>query len=125
MPGDVPPALVGQLTGQTLGAMGVLFDLARRGWLQIREEAGFLGSKKYILEFVGQEGELSAHEQGLLSAIFKPGESAVKLSDVPTRLASKSKLFSEPLEAEMVARGWLDPERKAERNKLLAIDPIE
>jgi uncharacterized protein (TIGR04222 family) len=117
-PADLPPALVGKLTEQSQGFMGTLFDLAQRGVLEVHEGQGHWGSKKYTLELKKAAASLNAHEQGLLSAIFKPGEATVDLSAVSTRLASKHKVFDEPLEQELLDRGWLDPDRKRQRRHL-------
>ncbi len=117
-PDDAPPALAAKLTRHSQGFMGTLFDLAQRGVLEVHEDKGRWGSKKYTLELKNAAVALSAHEQGLLSAIFKPGETTVDMSAIPTRLASKHKAFDEPLEQELVDRGWLDPDRKRQRRNL-------
>ncbi len=117
-PADLPPALVGKLTQHSQGFMGALFDLAQRGVLEIRENKGWWGSKKYTLELKDAAAPLSAHEQGLLTAVFKPGETTVDMSAIPGRLASKRKAVDEPLEQELIDRGWLDPERKRQRTFL-------
>ena len=98
--------------------MGTLFDLAQRGVLEIHEGKGHWGTKKFTLELKNNSAPLSAAEQGLLEAIFKPGETTVDMSLISTRLASNSKLVSEPLEQEMVKRGWLDLDRKRQRRTL-------
>jgi hypothetical protein len=117
-PDDLPPALVGKLTGRAEGFMGTLFDLAQRGVLEVHEDKGWWGAKKYRLELKPTAAPLKAHEQGLLSAIFKPGETTVDMSAVSTRLASKHKAFDEPLEQELINRGWLDLDRKRQRRNL-------
>jgi hypothetical protein len=117
-PDELPPALVGKLTGHAEGFMGTLFDLAQRGVLEVHEDKGWWGTKKYRLELKPTAAPLKAHEQGLLSAIFKPGETTVDMSAVSTRLASKHKAFDEPLEQELINRGWLDLDRKRQRRNL-------
>ena len=118
-PSDVPPALVGKLTGQQHTFMGAVFDLAQRGVLEVREGKGFLGTKTHMLVRTSQSAALQAHEQGLLAALFKPGETQVPLGEVGSRLAMNKGLFAEPLEQELVQRGWLDPERKERRTRLV------
>ncbi len=119
-PSDMPPAIIGKLTGQAHGFMGTIFQLAQRGGLlEVSEEKGVWGSKKYVLTRKEVSTSLSPHEQGLLDAIFKTGEAQVDMSEVAGRLASKHKLFDEPLEQELIQRGWLDPQRKAKRTTLL------
>jgi hypothetical protein len=117
-PGDVPPALVGELTQQWQSLMGTLFDLAQRGVVEIHESLGQWGTKKFTLEVKNSAAPLSAIEQGLLAAIVKPGETLVDMSQIWTRLTGNSKLVSEPLEQEMIKRGWLDLDRKRLRSHL-------
>lgn len=117
-PSDVPPAIVGKLTGQAHGFMGTIFQLAQRGVLEINEEKGILSSK-YVLTRKESNASLHPHEQGLLDAIFNSGETQVDMSEVATRLAWKIKLFDEPLEQELIQRGWIDPQRKSKRTSLL------
>ena len=116
-PADVPPAVVGKLTGSNT-YMGTIFDLAKRGILEVREEKGYWGSKSYLLTRKGSSASLHPHERGLLEVLFKEGEIEIRMSDVPTRVASKAALFDEPLEQELVQRGWLDLERKQKRARL-------
>jgi uncharacterized protein (TIGR04222 family) len=119
-PSDISPALVGKLTRQPLAFMGAIFDLAQRGVLEVRGDKGVLGTTTPVLIRKDHALELKPFEQGLLDALFKPGEVEVKLNEVSTRLGMKSKLFEEPLEKELIRRGWLDPERKQKRTVLLA-----
>ena len=120
-PSDISPAIIGKLTGQQHNFMGAIFDLAQRGVLEVREEKGFWGAKNHVLALMNPNVALKPHEQGLLEALFKSGETQVNMNEVGTRLASKSKLFDEPLEQELIQRGWLDLERKQKRTKLLAV----
>jgi hypothetical protein len=120
-PADVPPALVGKLTGyEAYSSMGAIFSLAQRGALEIVEEKGFLGAKNHFLERKEVNFSLNPHEQGLLDAIFKTGETRVSMSEISTRLAGKKNFFYEPLEQELIQRGWLDPERKR-KDSILSI----
>ncbi|HET6822998.1 MAG TPA: DUF2207 domain-containing protein [Anaerolineales bacterium] len=120
-PAEVSPAVVGKLTKQSHASMGAIFDLAQRGLLEIREEPGSWGTKNHVLVRTDQSVPLEPFEQGLLEALFKPGERRVNMSEVGARLGAKSKLFDEPLEQELIRRGWLDPERKQKRGKLMGI----
>ncbi len=118
----LPPAVAGKLIGQeTYSPTGALFDLAQRGILQIREEKGWLGAKKFMLERQNTSVSLPPHEQGMLQALFKPGEAQVDMSEILTRLASKKSYFYEPLEQELIGRGWLDRERKQKRTMLVVV----
>lgn len=117
-PDDLPPALAAKLTQHSQGFMGTLFDLAQRGVLEVHEGKRWLGSKKYTLGLKNAAASLSAHEQSLLSAVFKPGETLVDMSAIPTRLARKHKAFDEPLEQDLIDRGWLDPDRKRQSTRI-------
>ncbi len=117
-PDDIAPALAAKLTQHSQGFMGTLFDLAQRGVLEMQENRGWWGSKKYMLELTNAAAPLSAAEQGLLTGIFKPGETTVEMSQIATRLGSKHKLFDEPLEQELINRGWWDLDRKRLRRNL-------
>ncbi|MFT3891149.1 MAG: DUF2207 domain-containing protein [Anaerolineales bacterium] len=120
-PGNVPPAVVGKLTGQGNGFMGTIFDLAQRGVLEIKEEKGFLGFAKHILERKEVGVPLRPHEQGLLDAIFHSGERQIPLNEVGSRFSTRNKFFDEPLERELVERGWLDLDRKQKRTAQLSL----
>ena len=119
-PSDVPPAVIGKLSGQPHGFMGTIFDLAQRGVLEVSEEKGFWGSNNHVLTRKETHVSLRPHEQSLLDAIFKTGETHVNMSEVAGRLAAKKALFDEPLEQELIQRGWLDPQRKSKRTMLTA-----
>lgn len=121
-PADVSPALAAKLTKQPQGFMGALFDLARRGVLEIHEGQGHWGTKQFTLELKNAAAPLNTAEQGLLAALFKPDETTVDMSQISTRLASQHKLFDEPLEEEMLKRGWLDVDRQRQRRHLGVID---
>jgi len=118
-PSDVSPAVIGKLTGQQHNVMGAIFDLAQRGVLEIHEEKGSWGTKRFVLVRKDDSLLLSPFEQGLLSALFRAGESQVNMNEIGSRLGAKSHLFNEPLEQELIRRGWLDLERKHKRTRLL------
>ena len=105
LPGDLPPALVGRLTGQAGYYMGTLFDLAQRGWLAIREAKGRLGSKRYQLALTPQAQPLRPHEQALLDTLFKPGQTEIAMNQIGTRLAGK-RAFDRQVEQELADYGW-------------------
>jgi hypothetical protein len=119
-PSDVSPAVVGKLTGQHHSFMGAIFDLAQRGVLEVQEEKIIWGIKNHVLILKEHGLVLRPHEQGLLDALFKSGESQINMNEVATRLSMQSKRFDEPLEQELIQRGWLDEERKGKRAWLIA-----
>jgi uncharacterized protein (TIGR04222 family) len=116
-PADISPSLIGKLTGQQHTFMGAIFDLAQRGILEVREEKGFWGNN-HILTRKDLTVSLQPYEQGLMDALFKYGETEINMNEVATRLSTKNKLFDEPLEQELIQRGWLDTERKQKRSIL-------
>ncbi len=120
-PADLPPAVAGKLTSQSGNSMGTIFDLAQRGLLEVREEKGFLGATNHILERKTVDISLTPYEEGLIAAIFKPGETEVNLSEVGTRVAYKTSEIDQPLEQELIKRGWFDPARKQKRTALVAV----
>lgn len=117
-PADISPALIGKLTGQQHTFMGAIFDLAQRGILEVSEEKGFWGMKNHILTHKDRTVSLQPYEQGLMDVLFKYGEAEINMNEVATRLSMKNKLFDEPLEQELIHRGWLDTERKQKRSIL-------
>ena len=119
-PSDLSPAIVGKLTAQHHAFMGAVFDLAQRGLLEVREEKGYWGTRNHELVRQGIAVTLEPFEQGLMDALFKPGETQINMSEIGARLASKKKLFDEPLEQELIQRGWLDLERKTKKTRLTA-----
>jgi uncharacterized protein (TIGR04222 family) len=120
-PSEISPAIIGKLTKQPHTSMGAIFDLAQRGALEIREEKGLWGTKNHVLVQTDQPVPLKPFEEGLMEALFKPGETRVNMNEVGSRLGTKSTLFDEPLEQELIQRGWVDPDRKLKRTKLLVI----
>ena len=119
-PSDVSPAVIGKLTRQQHVFMGAIFDLAQRGALEMREEQGVWGTRNYKLVRRDQPVLLKPFEQALMDALFRPGESQVNMSEVASRLGAQNALFDESLEQELLRRGWLDPDRKQTRRRLLA-----
>lgn len=120
-PSGLSPAIIGKLTNQHHTFMGAIFDLAQRGVLEVREEKGYWGTQNHVLILKDRSIPLQPFEQGLLDALFKPGESQINMNEAGTRLATKNKLFDEPLEQELIQRGWLDAERKQKRTLLLGL----
>jgi uncharacterized protein (TIGR04222 family) len=121
LPSEARPAVIAKLTGQAHGFMGTIFHLAQRGLLEVKEEKGFMGSRNYILTRKEMNISLQPHEQGLLDAIFKSKETQLNMSEVAGRLAWNNKLVDEPLNQELVQRGWLDPQRQSKRTVLLTV----
>lgn len=74
-----------------------------------------------MVERQNMSASLPPHEQGMLKALFKRGEAAVNLNEIVTRLSSRKSYFYQPLEQELIQRGWLDPERKRKRTVMVTL----
>jgi len=125
-PDQAPPGLAVRLVGSGSPALATLFDLAGRGLLRIQQTGkGWLTGKKYSLERLPSDVELRPHEEGLLRALFeeKRGEmgDSLPLSQVAGRLGRRDKWTREPLDQELEDTGWLDPQRKAARTRLMVV----
>lgn len=118
-PSNLSPAIVGKLTKQPQTFMGAIFDLAQRGVLEIREGKSIWGTKNYDLVRKNHDVMLKPFEEALMEALFKPNESEVNMNQVSARLATQSALVEEPLEEELLGRGWLDLERKQKRTRIM------
>jgi hypothetical protein len=120
-PGPVAPALAAWLTGNKMPAQATIFDLARRGVLNVEETQGHWKSQKFTITLQPVDFVLKPHEQGLLEVLFESRKGAtdrLEMSDVANRLAGGPKKYSQPLEEELVAAGWLDLQREKQHNRL-------
>ena len=125
-PNDLPPAIAGVLNGNGVkptwsNALATLFDLADRGILSIEEveDKKWYEGRDFAIVQQKQPGSLRPHEQGLLDLLFdtKRGrETAVKMSKLSNMVNGKQwKKFTDPLEAEIKAAGYIDQTRKTRR----------
>lgn len=130
-PNNLPPAIAGVLNGHGAkptwpNALATLFDLADRGILSIeeREDKKWYQSRDFRIVQQKAPGGLRPHEQGLLDLLFdtkKGRKTAVKLSKLSGMVSGKQwQKFSEPLEAEMKAAGYIDDQRKSRRQWIMA-----
>ena len=130
-PNNLPPAIAGVLNGAGVSptwpnALATLFDLAERGMLTIEEldEKKWYQSRDFHIVLQKEPGNLRPHEQGLLDLLFetkKGRQTAVRLSKLSNAVTGKQwKKFTEPLEAEIKAAGFIDPERKVRRQRVIA-----
>lgn len=129
-PNDLPPAIAGVLNGNGVSpswsnALATLFDLADRGILSIEELADkkWYQSRDFLIVLQKEKGNLRPHEQGLLDLLFetkKGRQTAVKLSKLNNVVTGKQwKKFTDPLEAEIKAAGYIDTERKTRRQWII------
>lgn len=135
LPGDLPPAVAGALAAtdgrpNATQALGTLFDLARRGIVTITESPDkhwYSGRDFDVRLQEAAPRDLRAHEQGLLALLFTGKQGAtetLKVSEIGARLAGKSKLFTEPLTAELSAASLVDPQRQATARRFIVIGGI-
>lgn len=132
-PTDLPPAIAGMLNSSGVSpswsnALATLFDLADRGILSIEEiedKKWYEGDDFIIVQEKMAPSDLRPHEQGLLNLLFdtKQGrQTSVKMSKLSTMVSGKQwKKFTNPLEAEIKAAGYIDETRKTRRNWILGI----
>lgn len=119
-PSDLPPAVMGALTGQSNGFMGAIFDLASRGVLEIEEQKGAWGTVNYVLARRQMDVPVRPHEQSLLDALYDHGGTEINMNEIATRQGMKGKAFDQAVEEELVQRGWFDLDRKRTRRNLAA-----
>lgn len=106
----------GRLTG--FSAMGTLLDLADRGVLTVRDVPGFLAAHGYQLSQVPGTHELAGHEAAALSMAFADRAEDVSLAKARSRLVRGGRRFAAAVNADLAARGLIDPDRKAARDRL-------
>ncbi len=125
-PNNLPPAIAGVLNSHGVkpawpNALATLFDLADRGILSIEEaeDKKWYQSRDFTIVQQKASGSLRPHEQGLLDLLFdskKGRQTAVKLSKLSGMVNGKQwKKFSDPLEAEIKAAGYIDKARQTRR----------
>ena len=132
-PTDLPPAIAGVLNGSGAkpswsNALATLFDLADRGILSIAEvedKKWYEGQDFIIVQEKMAPSGLRPHEQGLLNLLFitKQGrQTTVKMSKLSNMVSGKQwKKFTDPLEAEIKAAGYIDEARKTRRNWVFGV----
>lgn len=129
-PDPLPPALAGALiqngSSSWTQAIGTLFDLAQRGVLRIEEitEKKWYQSRDFEVQLIEQPGDLRPHERGLLDLMFtsKAGwVPTVRLSELQHRLGKQWKLFGDSLRDEMQLAGYLDPNQKQHKTRLVVL----
>jgi hypothetical protein len=124
-PDDLQPAIAGSLSSNGRvnleHAMSVIFNLADRGEIAIREDAkGMLGQRNFVLER-RRARALAGHEQTVLDLVFihkGQQEPTVSLASARQRLTSGFKRFKTELVGEMIAAGLIDRDREAMHRQL-------
>jgi hypothetical protein len=122
-PGPVSPGLVARLTHSTTGYLGTLFDLARRGVVEIVEGPMKWGARQYDVVRLPSSEYLRPHEQAFMKALFtRAKQDRVELSEIAGLAANRE--FNQSIEAEISAAGWKDEERSQKRNRFLLISGL-
>ncbi len=120
-PDDLSPALVGRLTGVSNSFLGTIFDLAQRGIIEIKAKEGRWGVSNYILAMKNVATDLTPHDRRVLEVVFNPNENQVDLTKVGIRLVSEERYINDPLDQELIHRGWVDLERHRKRMNMVLI----
>ena len=135
-PGKLPVGLSGAITatGATPAwhhALGTLFDLAARGYVEIEEipKKGWFSTTDFMLRQIKSEEGLLPHESGLLGMIFtdkKTGRvSEIKMSKLRGIISStRWKKYSEVIKAEIKAAGYLSVKRQQVRRQFYIIGAL-
>ena len=125
-----PPALLPAALASVLAAkggasgyrpIGTLLDLADRGVLVVREKSRVLGVRQYDVEQVPARHQLLEHEEEALRIAFADRPDPTSLAKARSRLARGARRFAAAVNADLEARGLIDPTRKAVRDRLTAV----
>jgi hypothetical protein len=124
-PQALPAALASVLAakGRASGyhPLGTLLDLADRGVLVVKETPGRIAGRRYELSQVSGTHDLAAHEEAALRVAFAHRGEDVPLARARARLARTSRQFAGAVNEDLLAHGWLDPDRTAARDRLRAV----
>lgn len=106
-------------------SLATIFDLADRGVLTVRELPRSLGVRSYELSQAAHAAhDLEEHEREVLAIAFAGRNEVVSLSKARGRLARSSKRFTAAVNRDLEARGYLDPSRKAVRDRLMSASVV-
>ena len=125
-PDNLRAALAGWLAGPTAGiswanALGTLFDLARRGVLQIRmpDHASWLNRRDPAIVLLDRPRDLREHERTLLDILFTTNagpRDTVRFSQLARVFSSGGwKRFTKSVTEELRQEGLIDAEREHTR----------
>lgn len=132
-PDHLPVALAGTLAGTSGGiswanAIGTLFDLARRGVLQIKapDNAAWLNRRDCAIVLQDRLRDLREHERTLLDILFitrKGPRDMVRFSQLSRTFTSGGgwKRFTRAVTSELRQEGLLDAEREHARSGAMGV----
>lgn len=128
VPEPLPAALAAVLAGRGASAgyqsAATIFDLADRGVLTVRELPRSFGVRSYELSQVPGAHDLAEHEREALTIAFAGRQDSVSVSKARGRLAGSSRRFAAAVNRDLSARGYLDPARKAVRDRLMTVSLV-
>jgi hypothetical protein len=132
-PNELPPALAGYLTGDTISgvgwphALGTLFDLAGRGLITIEEtaEKKWYSNAEFSITYHPQAADLRRHEQELLDLLFTDKKGASQTTLTSTEMgrrvtSSRWKKYTDSVMDEIRQGGFLDKAAEDRRKQLIA-----
>jgi hypothetical protein len=126
-PSDLPAPLAGTLVdgaASTRDAVAILLDLARRGVLSLKQEAGPSGSDvRVVLHRPSQDPTLQRYERVLLVALFGQGvdDGEILLSQARTRFSSAVPILEQRLYEATVDAGLFPVSPVLERRRFLRL----
>jgi Predicted membrane protein (DUF2207) len=126
-PSDLAPPLAGTLidgSADVRDTVAILIDLARRGVLSLKEEAGQFGSDvRVVLHRPTEDPSLEGYERVLLVALFGRGvsEGEVLLSHSRLRFAAAVPFLEQRLYEAVVAAGLFSTNPAVERKRFSTI----
>ena len=118
LPASIASVLAARGRSSGYQPMATLLDLAERGTLTVRELPRSLGVRTYEFAQVPGKHELADHESEALTIAFAGGAENVSLSKARGRLARAGRRFATAVNADLAARGLIDPSRKRVRDRL-------
>jgi hypothetical protein len=123
-PPEPLPAAVASVLAAKGGFSGyqsapTLLDLADRGVLGVRELPRAFGVRHYEIAKVRDAHALADHEAEAIRIAFGGREEPVSLSKARARLGRASRRFNAALDRDLARLGFLDPERRAVRRRMM------
>lgn len=123
-PDALPPALAGSISRGRVSVswpqlLAIVFDLARRGAVQIEEKdgRGVLSRRKFVVRR-GTGVSMRPHERALIDALFKPGENEDRFDRALSRVGYKSGKIGKAIKSDLDAERFIDPDRREGANAL-------
>ena len=133
-PADLPAPIGGAITTGRVSVswpqlFAGVFELARRGVLRIEEEGegGLLRKRRFTLRREtghAHAAPLRPHEEAILDALFKKGESEDRFDRALQRLGGRAGHVKKAMALEMKAAGLIDEERREGARAFVISGPV-